>query len=89
MDSLDGSSSTGGKGKFEVRTVSSFSFAVLTDFFSPRWRSSSATNSLGMTYSLGNHGPVSWRVVSLRKNGASVASNVAANNLYVLEEEAM
>jgi hypothetical protein len=42
-----------------------------------------------MTYSLGNHGPGSWRVVSLRKNGASIASNVAANNLYVLEEEAM
>ena len=48
-----------------------------------------ATNSLGMTYSLGNRGPGSWRVVSLRKNGASIASNVAANALYVLEEEAV
>jgi hypothetical protein len=42
-----------------------------------------------MTYSLGNHGPGSWRVVSLCKNGASIVSNVAANELYVLEEEAM
>jgi hypothetical protein len=48
-----------------------------------------ATNSSGMTYSLGNHGPGSWRVVSLCKNGASIVSNVAANELYVLEEEAM
>jgi hypothetical protein len=42
-----------------------------------------------MMYSLGNHGPGSWRVVSLQRNGASIALNVAANDLYVLEEEAM
>ncbi len=78
-----------GEGKFEVQTVLSSLFATLTDFFSPRWRSSLATNYSGMTYSLGNRGPGSWRVVSHRKNGASIASNVAANALYVLEEEAM
>jgi len=88
MDSSDGFSSTGGGGKFEVRTVSSSLFAASTDFFSPRWRSSSATNSSGMRYSLGNRGLGSWRVVSLRKKGASIASNVAANTLCVLEEEA-
>ena len=82
MDSSDGSSSTGGGGKFEVRTVLSY-------FFSPRWRSSSATNSSGMMYSLGSRGLGSWRVVSLRKNGASIALNVAANALYMLEEDAM
>jgi hypothetical protein len=42
-----------------------------------------------MMYSLGKHGPGSWRVVSLQKNGASIASNEAANDLNVLEEEAM
>ena len=42
-----------------------------------------------MTYSLGNHGLGSWRVVSLCKNGASIVLNVAANELCVLEEEAM
>ena len=88
MDSSDGFSSTeDGGGKFEVRTVSSSSFAASTDFFSPRWRSSSATNSSGMTNSLGNLGLGRWRVVSLRKKGASIASNVAANTLYVLENE--
>jgi hypothetical protein len=78
-----------GGGKFEVRTVSSSSFATSTDFFSPRWRSSSTKNSLGVTDSLGNLGLGSWRVVSLQKKGASIASNVAANTLYVLEEEAV
>jgi hypothetical protein len=42
-----------------------------------------------MTYSLGSRGLRSWRVVSFQKNGASIASNVAANVLYVLEEEAV
>jgi len=78
-----------GGGKFEVQTVSSSSFAASTDFFSPRWMSSSATNSLGMMDSLGNLGLGSWRVVSLQKKGASIALNVAANTLYVLEEEAV
>ena len=40
-----------------------------------------------MTNSLGKLGLGSWRVVSLRKKGASIASNVAANTLYVLEDE--
>jgi hypothetical protein len=78
-----------GGGKIEVQTVSSSVFAVSINFFSPRWRSSSATNSLGMTFSLGNRGCGSWRVVSLRKNGASIALNVAANALYMLEEDAV
>jgi len=69
--------------------VLSSSFAASTYFISPRWRSSSATNSLGMMYSLENRGPGSWRVVSLRKNAASIALNVATNALYVLEEEAV
>jgi hypothetical protein len=42
-----------------------------------------------MTYSLGNLGLGSWRVVSLQKKGASIASNVAASTLEVLEEEAV
>ncbi len=89
MDSLDGFSSNEGGGNFAVQTVSSSSFAASTDFFLPQWRSSSATNSSGMTCSLGSRGLGSWRVVSLQKNGASIASNVAANVLYVLEEEAI
>ncbi len=89
MDSPDGFSSNEGRGKFEVQTMLSYSFAASTDFFSPRWRSSSATNSSGMTYSLGSRGLGSWRVVTLQKNGVSIASNVAANVLYVLEEEAV
>ena len=78
-----------GEGKFEVQTLTPSSFAAWTDFFSPQWRSSSATNSSGMTFSLGIRGPGSCRGVSLRKNGASIASNVAANTLCVLEEEAV
>ncbi len=42
-----------------------------------------------MMYFLGNRCPGNWRAVSLRKNGASIALNVAANALYVLEEEAV
>ena len=48
-----------------------------------------ATNSSGMIYSLGNRCPGNWRAVSIQKNGASIALNVAANALYVLEEEAI
>jgi hypothetical protein len=89
MDSSDGSPPTGGGGKFDVQTVSSSLSTTLADFFLLRWRSSLATNSLGMMYSLVNRGSGSWRAVSLQKNGASITTNVAANALYVLEEEAV
>jgi hypothetical protein len=42
-----------------------------------------------MTYSLRSRGLGRWTVVSLRKNGAFITLNVAANVLYVLEEEDM
>ena len=78
------------KGKLDVWTVSSsLRTAVSTDFVNaPRWMCLLATNSSGTTCSLRWLGGMR-RVVSLRKNGASMASNVDTKDLYAFAEGAV